>query len=67
MVRLAEEGLRRRGRLNEHGQDERLYLAPLHMLVHLGASQAELMLRRFGEDAESAFQFVSKDLWEFPW
>ena len=67
VVRLAEEGLRRRGRLNEQGQDERLYLAPLHMLVHLGASQAELMLRRFGEDAESAFQFVSKDLWEFPW
>ena len=64
---LAEGGLERRARLNEQGHDERLYLAPLHMLVHLGASQAELLVQRFGDDAESARQFCAQELWEFPW
>jgi glutamate--cysteine ligase len=67
VLSLAEDGLKRRGHVNGQGHDERLYLAPLHMLVHLGVSQAELMLQRFGEDVESALQFAAKDLWEFPW
>ena len=64
---LADDGLERRARLDERGQDERLYLKPLHMLVHWGASQAELLVQRFGDDARSARQFCAQDLWEFPW
>jgi glutamate--cysteine ligase len=64
---LADGGLERRARLDDRGQDERLYLAPLHMLVHWGASQAELLVQRFGDDAKSARQFCAQDLWEFPW
>ena len=67
VLTLAEGGLERRAYLDDKGQDERLYLAPLHVLVHLGLSQAELMIQRFGDDAQSALEFAAKDLWEFPW
>ena len=67
LVSLSAAGLGRRARRNAQGDDEQVHLAPLQRLVHGGASQAELMIDRFGDDVGAAVQFVSRDLWEFPW
>jgi glutamate--cysteine ligase len=44
---LAEEGLRRRGVLNEAGQDERVYLQPLHEIAQSGRNWAQRLEYRF--------------------
>ncbi len=67
VLRIADAGLQRRGRVALTEKDERTHLAPLHALVHMGASQAELLVKRFGNDAEAARCFATADLWEFPW
>ena len=67
VLRLATLGLQGRGLRNEAGEDEAQYLAPLHALVHMGASQAELLVKRFGDDAVAARAMCSDNLWEFAW
>jgi gamma-glutamylcysteine synthetase len=67
LVRLADGGLKRRAKASPTEKDERVYLAPLQSLVHMGASQAELLVKRFGDDAEAARGFAAADLWGFPW
>jgi glutamate--cysteine ligase len=67
LLRIADQGLARRKIVDAADEDERRYLAPLHALVHMGASSAELLLRRFGDDAQAARQFCARKLWEFPW
>ena len=47
MVALAAEGLRRRGRLNEAGADESIYLSPLEKIVATGRTPAERLLDEF--------------------
>jgi glutamate--cysteine ligase len=47
-VGLARDGLRRRARLNRHGLDETIYLAPLEETLALGRTPAELLLEAFG-------------------
>jgi len=46
-VRLAEQGLRARGLKNAAGEDERIYLAPLHEIAAGGPTQAERWLEKF--------------------
>jgi glutamate--cysteine ligase len=67
LIRLADDGLKRRAKASLNEKDERAHLAPLQTLVHMGASQAELLVKRFGDDAEAARSFAAADLWEFPW
>jgi glutamate--cysteine ligase len=47
MIAIAAQGLRNRGRLNAQGQDESIYLAPLHEIVNGAPTQAEHWLARF--------------------
>lgn len=47
LVMLSAEGLRTRNKVNAHGQDESIYLAPLYSIVHGGPTQAEYWLKRY--------------------
>ncbi len=47
MLRLARQGLQRRGYLNEHGLDESHYLEPLQEAAASGRTFAEVLLDRF--------------------
>ena len=47
MVAIATGGLKTRARLNQVGQDETLYLAPLHEIAQGGPTQAEHWLARY--------------------
>jgi glutamate--cysteine ligase len=47
VLALAHEGLARRARKDERGQDERIYLAPLDDIVESGRTRAEILLDRF--------------------
>jgi glutamate--cysteine ligase len=67
LLRIADQGLARRQIADASDKDERRHLAPLHALVHMGASSAELLLRRFGDDGLAARRFCAEKLWEFPW
>jgi glutamate--cysteine ligase len=49
-VAIAADGLRARGIQNSAGDDERVYLAPLHQIAEGGPTQAEYWLRRFEGD-----------------
>lgn len=44
---IADRGLRARARLNADGQDESLYLEPLHQIMEGGPTQAEHWLHRY--------------------
>ena len=46
-VAIAEAGLKARARLNASGEDERIYLAPLHDIAAGGPTQAEHWLARY--------------------
>jgi glutamate--cysteine ligase len=46
-VRLAEQGLRARGRKDGAGEDERIFLAPLHEIAAGGPTQAERWLEKY--------------------
>ena len=46
-VRLAEQGLRARGRRNGAGEDELIFLAPLHEIAAGGPTQAERWLEKY--------------------
>ncbi len=46
-VRLAEQGLRARGIKNAAGDDERIFLAPLHEIAAGGPTQAERWLENY--------------------
>lgn len=50
MVGLSREGLKRRARLNDGGQDERVHLAAVEETVASGMSPADVMLRRYNGD-----------------
>ena len=45
LVQLASEGLRRRARIDESGNDETGYLAPLREVVTTGETPADRLLR----------------------
>lgn len=45
LVEIALDGLARRARLNEDGDDERVHLRPLARLVELGQTPADVVLR----------------------
>jgi len=47
---LAEQGLRRRQRLNTSGKDEAVFLAPLHEIAASGITPAEAMLTAYKTD-----------------
>ena len=46
-VKLAHEGLRRRGRIDQLGRDESRYLEPLERILESGRTPAEEMLDKF--------------------
>jgi glutamate--cysteine ligase len=46
-VIIADQGLRARGKQNEQGLDERLYLSPLHHIAAGAPTQAEHWLARY--------------------
>jgi len=46
-LRLAEGGLKRRGRLDSNGRDETRYLQPIQEIVALGMTSAEQLLEKF--------------------
>ncbi|MFN7167146.1 MAG: glutamate--cysteine ligase [Pannonibacter sp.] len=60
MLALSREGLKRRARLNDGGQDERVHLASLEEALALGQSPADQMLERYhgawGGDVRRAYQ-----------
>ncbi|GGE91109.1 glutamate--cysteine ligase [Stappia taiwanensis] len=47
MLALSREGLKRRARLNDGGQDERLHLAAVEESLASGETPADVMLRRY--------------------
>jgi len=47
MLRLADEGLKRRARLDDGGEDERKLLAPLKEIVEEGRSPADRLLENY--------------------
>ena len=47
MVALSREGLKRRARLNDGGQDERVHLAAVEETLASGMSPADVMLARY--------------------
>lgn len=49
LLEIASDGLGRRARLNQHGQDERIYLAPLIPLVSRGLTPADVLLQSLPE------------------
>ncbi len=60
MAALSREGLKRRARLSEGGQDERVHLAAVEETLASGMSPADVMLRRYhgewGGDLSKVFQ-----------
>ena len=60
MVALSREGLKRRARLNDGGQDERVHLAAVEETLASGMTPADVMLRRYhgewGGDLSKVFQ-----------
>jgi glutamate--cysteine ligase len=49
-VNLAREGLKRRGFLNDEGDDETVFLAPLEEILARGETLAEILLHRYETD-----------------
>ena len=49
MLALSREGLKRRARVNDGGQDERVHLAAVEETLAGGLSPADVMLRRYHE------------------
>jgi glutamate--cysteine ligase len=47
---LAARGLERRARLDSAGHDERIYLAPLEVIVEEGRTEAERLLALYGKE-----------------
>ncbi|MCK5425111.1 MAG: glutamate--cysteine ligase [Emcibacter sp.] len=47
MVALSSDGLRRRGRVNSTGEDERIFLGPLRTILDRGQTVAEEMLEKY--------------------
>ena len=47
VVAIAQDGLRARARCNARNEDETIFLAPLHALVHGAPNQAEHWLERY--------------------
>jgi glutamate--cysteine ligase len=47
LLRLSEQGLIRRKRLDHNGRDETRYLRPLHELVERGITPAEELLEKY--------------------
>jgi len=60
VVAIARDGLRARGRLNDAGEDERIYLTPLEAIAAGAPTQAEHWLQRYhgawGGDVGRIFQ-----------
>jgi glutamate--cysteine ligase len=59
VLEIAQEGLRRRARLNTNGNDESTFLAPLQEIVASGITPAERMLEKYrtvwGGDVTKAY------------
>ena len=59
VLKLASDGLLRRGRLDAEGKDERPYLRPLELIVESGRTTAEEWLQRYstqwGEQVDPVF------------
>jgi glutamate--cysteine ligase len=47
MVDLSSDGLQRRARINSTGEDERIFLSPLKIILERGHTVAEEMLKRY--------------------
>jgi glutamate--cysteine ligase len=60
VVAIAQDGLRQRNRRNHQGNDETMFLAPLHEIAQGGPTQAEHWLARYqgawGGDATKIFE-----------
>lgn len=50
VIAIASDGLKARARLNQQGEDERIYLAPLEEIAAGGPTQAEHWLARYHGD-----------------
>jgi glutamate--cysteine ligase len=49
-VMIAVDGLRARGRRNQEGYDETIFLSPLQTIIEGGPTQAEHWLERYGTE-----------------
>ena len=58
VVDIAREGLKARARVNDQGDDETHFLAPLDEVVVLGETQADRMLRLYGSTWEQDVDHV---------
>lgn len=57
VLRISENGLRKRARLSAQGKDETVFLAPLRSIVERGQSLAEQWLAE-GRDAKTLFEIA---------
>ena len=61
-VKIAREGLRRRNRLNDEGNDESFFLAPLEEVVARGTTSGEELVRLYDEQWGRSMERVFKHL-----
>ncbi len=61
VVEIAHAGLRERKRLDEHGNDETLYLAPLDRAVASGQALADEILAKWKGEWRGAFEPLFRD------
>lgn len=62
VLEIAAAGLQRRARLNDAGQDERSFLAPLHTVIESGRSPAELLLEQYHGAWKGSIEPVFQEL-----
>ncbi|MBO0661145.1 glutamate--cysteine ligase [Jiella sp. MQZ9-1] len=61
-LKLARQGLKARGRLNDEGYDESFFLAPLEEVVARGTTSAEELIRLYEEQWDRSMPRVFKHL-----
>ena len=61
-VKISREGLRRRNRLNDEGNDESFFLAPLEEVVARGTTSGEELVRLYEEQWDGSMERVFKHL-----
>ena len=61
MLALSREGLKRRARVNDGGQDERVHLAAVEETLASGLSPADVMLRRYAGEWGGNLAHAFKD------
>ena len=62
VVEIAHAGLRKRRRLDQHGNDETVYLAPLDRAVASGLAPADELLAKWKGEWKGSFVRLFRDL-----